>query len=155
MIKTILGITLLAAFLLAGAKMKDNKTFVNNFFERLKSFNDELYVDISLYSRPISISLSELNESVQGVMCGVENVAAGEKFVFKDRRFNKKQKEFIEFYVNSLGRYDAPCETERLKSLSARLEALLAESKKTAGIYSALSIKLSFCLGLVLLVVII
>ena len=155
MIKIFLGIAIVASFVLVGIKIKDDKIFVSDFFEKLKLFNGETSVDISLYHMPIAESLKKLNVSVGGALDGVEKISSGEKFVFKDRRFKKNQREFVEFYVNSLGRADAASETERLKTAAEKLAVLSEESKRSAKAYSTLSLKLSFCVGLVVFIIMI
>lgn len=154
MIKLLLGALVVVSFSIVGIKMKDAKIFVREFFEKLKIFNDELAVDISLYSRSVEDCLKNFSEKTDGVLNGYENIVKGEKFIFKDKRFNKKQRDFIEFYVNSLGRSNAEYESGRLKKLGEKINLILAEVTSKANAYSALSVKLSVCLGLVIFIMI-
>ena len=131
-----------------GCKISERKKFVKNFFERLKIFNGEEIADIGLFSKTIGEKLKALDNSTDKAIKGYEVIFDGKDFVCKDTRFNKEQREFISFYVNSLGRYDAAGQAEFQRGADKKIDILLAASSEVSKRYSALSIKLSFCLGL-------
>ena len=155
MIKLVLGAFFVALTTLVGVKLSERKKFVCEFFERLKTFNDRLSLDVSLYSRSLYVALSSLDKETDGVLSGCEVIFEGKDFVCVDKRLSQKQRDFVSFYVNSLGTYDAAGEKDRLFAVKERLDEFYTDSRARSEKFSALSVKLAFSLGLTVLIIMI
>ena len=135
--------------------MADKKKFVCDFFEKLKAFNDRLSLDVSVFPDPIQSVLTSFNAETDGVIDGFEKMFDGERFVCKDKRFSEKERDVISGYVNSLGRYDAAGESERLSYFKEKLMRFADESREKERRFSSLAVKLSFSFGLTVLILLI
>ena len=154
-LKVILGCILVCVSSLLGAKLTDKKRFVKDLFIKLKAFNLELSADVGLYYTPLKIKLDDFNKSVDGAIDGFEQIFNGEKYVCKDRRLNILQREFLSDYINSLGVFDEKGQIKYQDKTDKRIDAFLSDSEAVFSKYSALSTKLSFCLGLTLFIIIV
>ena len=95
------------------------------------------------------------SNDVHGAIDGYEAIFDGKPFLCRDKRLDKSEREFVSFYVNSLGRYDAVGQTEFHSSAEKKIDVFLSTASETAKRYSALSVKLAFCLGVSLFILII
>lgn len=154
-IKLIFGIILVAVSSLVGIKLADKKRFIKDFFENLKNFNSELSADVGLYYTPLEKKLDEFNRKADGVIDGYGVIFSGESFDCKDKRLNKLQREFISEYVNSLGKFDEKNQIKYQDKTDKRIESFLESSKAVFKKYSALSVKLAFCFGLTVFIIIV
>ena len=154
-LKVILGCILVCVSSLLGAKLTDKKRFVKDLFIKLKAFNLELCADVGLYYTPLKVKLDDFNKSVDGAIDGFEQIFNGEKYVCKDRRLNILQREFLSDYINSLGVFDEKGQIKYQDKTDKRIDAFLSDSEAVFSKYSALSTKLSFCLGLTLFIIIV
>ncbi|MBP5372688.1 MAG: hypothetical protein J6Y44_00690 [Clostridia bacterium] len=153
-LKVVLGFILVCISSLIGVKLTDKKRFVKDLFLKLKAFNLELSADVGLYYTPLKIKLDDFNKSVDGAIDGFERIFNAERYVCKDRRLNLFQREFISDYINSLGVFDEKGQIKYQDKTDKRIESFLADSEAVFSKYSALSTKLSFCLGLTLFIII-
>ena len=155
MIKIVLGVLFVATSSIIGLRLTERKRFVKDFFQKLKSFNLELSADVGLYYTPLSEKLKifclDSDDSIKGYEC----IMNGEEFVCRDKRLSKDQRLFVSGYVNSLGKFDEEGQIKFLEKTDERIDGYLSASKETFAKYSALSFKLSFCLGLVIFILIV
>ena len=154
-LKIACGIILVLSFSLVGIKMTEKKKFIKDFFEKLRSFNLELCADVGLYWSPLKEKLTGFNALSDGAIDGFEVIFNGEKFICKDKRLNKRQRDFVSDYINSLGRFDEKGQIGYHNKTDITIEEFLRSSGEVYIKYSALSFKLSFCLGVIVFIVIV
>ena len=147
MIKVFLGGAFVLICALIGARLSENKKFIADFFEKLKTFNSEFAIDVGLYSTDVSEMLSRLADETDGVLSGYEVIFSGDEYLCRDKRLSNDQRKYISYYVNSLGRYDGAGQKEFFKTNAEKIESLLVSCRATEKKYSALSLKLSVCIG--------
>ncbi len=148
-----LGIILLLFCLFIGYCLSNKYYFRRVFYSDFSSFNTLLSQEIAFKQTTITDIIKGQNKSTDFYNL-LKVYILGEKFEIDSSYLGVQEKNFVYEYLEKIGKFDKNTQLEYLKSVNSMIvdkqKSSILDEKK----YKTLYIKLSFLIGLILLIIV-
>lgn len=147
--RLLLGVICLILSLFVGCKLSQKFTFKRKFYSDFKNFNERFISEVSFTQKTISQIINDNNSDFYLYLRNKINSNESLKINY----LKKEEYELLTDYISNIGNSDKNTQMLYLNAVKSQIDNCFIKSKDDEKRYKTLYIKMSFLIGLIILVV--